>query len=115
MLSGLAARKRKFLPISGPLPPCTLPARPLSSLSSIASREGGCPSLSLTHDLRRNPPVVPRFLCLEAARHRAVVVAHADCAQPAVHERRHEPVRALFPRRPGRPVETRGRHPEVHP
>ncbi len=76
--------------------------------------EGGLPLLS-ANDLRPDPPVVPRFLRLEAARRRAVVVPDADRPQPAFHERRHEPVRALLPRRPGGPVEARGRHPEMHP
>ena len=49
-------------------------------------------------DLRRNPPVISRFLPREAAHHRALVIAHAGRAEPAVHQRRHEPVRADLPR-----------------
>ena len=49
-------------------------------------------------DLRRNPPILSRFLSRETAHHRAVVVAAAGLAEPALHQRRHEPVRADLPR-----------------
>ena len=56
-------------------------------------------------NIRTNPPVVPRFLQIEAAHHCAVFIAHARLAEPAVHQRRHEPVRArFFSARPNAPT-----------
>ncbi len=71
----------------------------------------------LNDDLDTNPPVVPRLFQVEAAHPCAVVQPPARFAEPAVHERRHEPVRAHFPR-PGQmplPAGPRGGHPEMHP
>ena len=63
-------------------------------------------------DQRRNPPVVPRLFQVEAAHHCPVVLADAGQPEPAVHQRRHEPVRAHFlgqtkcPYTPGRAADT---------
>ena len=43
-------------------------------------------------------PIVPRLLQGEGPHHRALLVASAGFAEPAVHQRGHEPVRAHLPR-----------------
>src|SRR5262245_58674282 len=53
-----------------------------------------------THDLRRDPPELPRFLRPAGPHDRAVGVAAARLPGTALHERGHEPVRADLPRRP---------------
>src|SRR5438093_6042185 len=47
-----------------------------------------------SHDLGPDPAIVSRFLPREEAHHRAFVAALAGRAEPAFHQRRHEPVRA---------------------
>ena len=69
------------------------------------------------HDLRRNPPILSRFLSRETAHDRAVGFALAGLAESAFHERGHEPVRPDFSRATKAAVESasRRRHAEMHP
>src|SRR5687768_7723181 len=54
-------------------------------------------SCGFYYDEQPDSPVVPRLLQVEAAHHCAFVEPHAGLAEPALHECRHEPVRANFP------------------
>src|SRR5207249_3206396 len=69
-----------------------------------------------SHDLGPDQAIVSRFLPREEAHHRAFIVALAGRAEPAFHQRRHEPVRANFSWSTETVVESaaRGRYPKMH-
>src|SRR5438552_2975806 len=69
-----------------------------------------------SHDLGPDQAIVSRFLPREEAHHRAFVVALDGRAEPAFHQRRHEPVRANFSWSTETVVESaaRGRYPKMH-
>src|SRR5713101_8470654 len=67
----------------------------LVPLGVILASCGTC-ALFQHHDLGANSPIVSRFLPREKAHDCSVVAAFAGRAQFAVHQRRHEPVRADF-------------------
>src|SRR5690606_32891582 len=105
-------------------------ARPLpvpdSRLASPAPRLCALSLYFCPHDLRRDSPVLPRFLRPPTAHRRALRLVAAGLARTALHQRRHESLRALLPRRqttrrrqlgrrPARARYPRHRHPEMHP
>ena len=59
-------------------------------------------AVKFPHDQCANTAIVPRLLQIEGPHHRALLEPDARFAQPPLHQRRHEPVRAHLPR-PARP------------
>jgi hypothetical protein len=87
-------------------------------LDSLAGRMSARLIVRFCHDDQQpDPPIVPRFLQVATAYHRALEFADAGLAEPVVHERGYEPVRADFSGAGEMPVHTgsRGGHAEVHP
>src|SRR5438132_12429124 len=73
-------------------------------------------AIHVAHDQSPDTPVVSRLFQVEAAHHRALIQPAARLAEPALHERWHEPVRADFFGQTKMPIHSTARrgHPKMH-